>query len=156
MAETVLKNIVVKFSTESSTGTSWTATTKIKNINLVYECDRTEKTQEGSSHRQYAPSIKNWSATIRFNNDFADNSVQEKMWQYFGTTGAYIIFQRSETATRWHGSFVLQTLPIIAGAVGSLAETEVTLMGCGQLVRDGDPLFFDLDQLFYDLDEIAF
>ena len=156
MAELILNNVIVKLSTESSTGTPWTATTKVKSVDLVYECERIDKTKEGSSHRQYAPTIKNWATRIRFNNDFADASVQDKLWTLFGSSGSFITLQESNTDRRWYGPVVIESFPIIAGAVGSLAETEVIFHGNGQLDRDSDPLFFDLDALFFDADQLWF
>ena len=156
MAEFFIRDIIIKLSTESSTGTPWTATTKVKSVNLVYECEKTEKTKEGSSHRQYAPTLKNWGAQIRFNNDYADASVQDKLWTLFGSSGSYVTFEDIDTGKRWYGPIVIESFPIIAGAVGALAETEITIHGNGRLYRDADPLFFDLDQLFFDEDALWF
>lgn len=156
MAETILNDVTIKFSTESSSGTPWDATDRVQSVNLIYECDKVDKTKEGSSHRQYAPTIKNWSANIKFNNDFADSQVQDKMWQYFNTTGGYVTFGKGGTNRLWAGSFVIESLPIIVGSVGALAQSEITILGCGNLVRTGEPLFFDADQLYFDSDELWF
>lgn len=140
MAELVLKNVFVRLSTESSTGTGWEPSDKITSATLTYEAEILDKTAFGSSFRKRISGLKNWSAAIEFNMDYADTSVEDRLWDYIGSSGTYLTIRPSSAAIgasnpRYHGSCLLESLPVIAGGVGELAKCSVTFQGNGALTR---------------------
>ena len=140
MAELVLKGCLVKLSTESSTGAGYNASGKVTSVTLTYEGEILDKTAMGSSFRKRISGLKNWSAAVEFNMDYADNTVEDVLWDLIGSSGTYINFLPTSAAVgasnpRYHGSCLLESLPVISGGVGELAKCSVTFQGNGQLNR---------------------
>ena len=134
-------NCQVKFSTESSTGNGYDATAKIRNINLFYETDLLDITQEGSSFKQIRPTLKNWGATLTFNHDYLDDKITDKLWTYFNSSGSYITirpstFSKITRQPRYHGSFLMESFPFLSGSVGELSLGQINILGIGSLKQD--------------------
>ena len=140
MAELVLKNCFVNLSTESSTGTPYNASGKVTSVTLTYEGEIHDKTAMGSSFRKRISGLKNWNCAIEFNMDYADNAVEDRLWDYIGSSGTYLTIRPSSIAIgaanpRYHGSVLLESMPVISGGVGELAKCSVTFQGNGSLTR---------------------
>jgi hypothetical protein len=140
VAELVLKNVFVNLSTESSTGTPYNASNKVTSVTLTYEGEILDKTAMGSSFRKRISGLKNWNASLELNMDYADTSVEDRFWDYIGSSGTYLTIRPSSATIgasnpRYHGSCLLESLPVISGGVGELAKCSVTLQGNGSLTR---------------------
>jgi hypothetical protein len=140
MAELVLKGCIVKTSTESSTGAGWNASSRVTGVTLTYEGELLEKTAMGSSFRKRITGLKNWSLAVEFNMDYADTQVEDRLWDFIGSSGTYINILPTSAAVgasnpRYHGACLLESLPVISGSVGELATASVTFQGNGVLTR---------------------
>lgn len=133
MASFVLKNAYVEL--YGSTMTSY-----VRSITINYEADTPEDTAMGDDSRSYiGGGLKNWSADIEFNQDFAASGVDATLFSSVGTTGAFLA--RSTTSAigstnpEFSGTCILNSYPPIGGAVGDEATVSATFQGSGDLSR---------------------
>ena len=83
--------------------------------------------------------LKNWTATIEFQQDFAASKVDATLWPALGTLVTLVAKPTSDSVSATNPSFtgtalVKQYSPI-DGGVGDLAKNSVTWPGSGALVR---------------------
>ena len=140
MAELVIKGCVVNLSTESSTGVGTDFGNKITSVTLSYEAEILDKTAMGSSFRKRIAGLKNWNLALEFNMDYVSASVEDKLWSHIGSSATYVTVFPTSAAVgannpRYHGSCMLESLPVISGGVGELAKASITLQGNGVLTR---------------------
>ena len=83
--------------------------------------------------------LKDWSASLDFNQDFADGALDDLMWPLLGTNVALII--RPDSAAvgannpQWTGNAIFMSYPPLGNSVGELATGSMTMEGNGPLVR---------------------
>jgi len=136
MAEIVLTKAMVRVgSSQASTNiTSW-----VTGVTVNYAAELIDKTAMGVGSRGRMAGLKDWSITVDLNQDFADNTIDEilydlvgisessKSWIHVKATTA----KGSATNPRYYGHSLLEGYSPLAGAVGELAKTSVTFQADG-------------------------
>ena len=108
-------------------------------IGLPVEAETQEATAFGDEWRTRLGGLKDWSASLDFNQDFDDGQLDDLMWPLLGTSVAVII--RPDSAVRgpnnpeWAGNAILMSYPPLGNSVGELATGSITLEGNGPLDR---------------------
>lgn len=133
MAEIVIKNVRCFVN-----GTD--LSDHVKSATLTYSAELQDKTAMGSTFRKRIAGLKDWTATVEYNNDWAASKVEDIHWDMVGgTTYALALFANSTTAgagnVKYAGPIVLESFTPITGAVGDLATVSITYQGSGTLTR---------------------
>ena len=108
-------------------------------VALPVEAETQEATAFGDDWRTRLGGLKDWSASLDFNQDFDNNQLDSMLWPLVGTNVALVI--RPDMATRgannpeWTGNAILMSYPPLGNSVGELATGSITLEGNGPLVR---------------------
>lgn len=99
---------------------------KVRSVAINYEADAVEDTTMGAGTHTFLPSLKNYSVDITFANDWTDNDLDEDMFTAVGTAVAVAIRPTSAAKgtgnPEYNATMVLTSWPMLAGAVGALAE----------------------------------
>ena len=97
------------------------------------------KTHFGDTWEGREPGLKDWTASLDFNQDYAAGQLDSIMWPLLGTRVA--VEFRSDAGARapanpsWVGSAIMTSYPPVSGGVGELATGTVALEGDGELQR---------------------
>ena len=108
-------------------------------VALPVEAETQEATAFGDEWRTRLGGLKDWSASLDFNQDFADGALDDLMWPLLGTNVALVI--RPDAAAvgvnnpQFTGNAILMSYPPLGNSVGELATGSITLEGNGPLVR---------------------
>lgn len=133
MAEIVLKNAYVKINNIDLSD-------HVTQVTLKYAAEIHDKTAMGATARSRIAGLKDWSADIEFNQDFAAGEVDATLWSLVGAASFAIEIRpdagsASATNPKYTGNAVLPEYSPIDGQVGALLKTKVTLQGDGDLTR---------------------
>ena len=108
-------------------------------VALPVEAETQEATAFGDDWRTRLGGLKDWSASLDFNQDFANNQLDSLMWPLIGTSVAVVIRPDSGPVgaanPQFSGSAILMSYPPLGNSVGELATGSITLEGNGPLVR---------------------
>ena len=108
-------------------------------VALPVEAETQEATAFGDDWRTRLGGLKDWSASLDFNQDFANNQLDSLMWPLIGTSVAVVI--RPDSAAlgpnnpQFSGNAILMSYPPLGNSVGELATGSITLEGNGPLGR---------------------
>ena len=108
-------------------------------VALPVEAETQEATAFGDEWRTRLGGLKDWSASLDFNQDFADGALDDLMWPLLGTNVALII--RPDSAAvgannpQWTGNAIFMSYPPLGNSVGELATGSMTMEGNGPLAR---------------------
>ncbi len=140
MAELVFTKCLVLLGTSASPTT--TLVKKVRSVAITYSAEIQDKTAMGANSRQRLAGLKDWNATIEFNQDFATSDYDKFMFSNVGKSSTDLHFEvRPTTAKgaaanpRYHGSCIAEGYTPISGSVGDLAVHSVTFQGDGDLTR---------------------
>jgi hypothetical protein len=112
-----------------------------RTCSITYTVALQDKTAMGSSYVQRIAGLKDWSATLEFNQDYDASSVDATFWPIVGSSGGHIIIKPHSSAVgggnpAYKGAFQMGSYnPIGGGAVGSVATVSVDVQGDGTLTR---------------------
>lgn len=139
MPAQVFTNARVKIGSSGSPTT--TLSTSLRSVTLNYAAELLDKTAMGVGSRQRIAGLKDWSATLEFNNQFAGSTDFDRFFYNLigaGSSDCWIqIKPTSSTNPRYHGYSLLESYPM-GGAVGELATVSLTFQGDGNLTRTSD------------------
>jgi hypothetical protein len=112
----------------------------IKSVTLHYEGEMLDDTAMGDTTRSNKAGLLNWSVDIEFVQDYAAGEVDATLFDLVGADAFAIILKpdgdtTSATNPKFTGDAVLESYPPIAGAIGDLATTTITLRAGGTLSR---------------------
>lgn len=111
----------------------------VSSVNIQYGAETQDKTAMGDGTRERIGGLKDWSMAIELNADFANSAEDSILFPLVGTTVALVIKPTSAGVGTSNPSFsgngVLETYPIIVGAVGDLAKNAISLVAAGTLAR---------------------
>lgn len=112
----------------------------ITSLSLPVTVDEIEKQAFGDSWKErHTGALKDWTATINFNQDFAASEVDATIWPLLGTSAAFVGKPTSDavsaTNPSYSGNFLVSQYTPIDGAVGDGATVSVTWPGNGALTR---------------------
>lgn len=113
---------------------------RVTQVTIKYSAEVIETTAMGSNSRTRTTGLKDWSADIEFNQDFAATSVDATLWPLVGADSFAVEIRptsasASPTNPKYTGNAVLPEYTPIDGQVGGLLKTKVTLQGDGDLTR---------------------
>ena len=137
MGEMVLKDAVVKVGT---TAAPVDLSDHVRSVTINYSAEIHDRTAMGSSARKRLAGLKDFSATVEFNQDYAASKVDATLFPYVGSTNKWISIKKASSATtgvnpRYHGKCLLESYSPISNGVGDLATVSVTFQGDGDLTR---------------------
>ena len=111
----------------------------VRQVTINYNADVQDKTAMGATAHARLASLKDWSVDIEFNQDFAAANVDATLFSIVGSSVAVDIqpvnAARSATNPSYNGNAVLESYKPIAGKVGDLLVTNITMRGDGALAR---------------------
>ena len=127
-------------------GTSASPTTtlakKVRSVAINYSAEIQDRTAMGANSRSKISGLKDWNATVEFNQDFASSDFDKFMFSNVGKSSTDLHFEiRPTTAKgavtnpRYAGSCIQEGYNPISGSVGDLAVHSVTFQGDGDLSR---------------------
>jgi hypothetical protein len=112
----------------------------VKQITLNVGAEVIADTRMGMTTKASEGGMKEWTGSITFKQDFADNSVDETIWNLIGTIGTFAAKPTSDAIStgnpEYTGSALFTGFGPITGAVGAQAETTVNFVSAGDLTRD--------------------
>jgi len=106
--------------------------TKGNQVEITYESQTVDDTTFADTTRSNKHSLFNWSITIKFVQDFAASNLDSILFPLIGTTIAIEI--RTDAGSvgaanpKYTGNGMITSYPILAGDVGSLMETTITIV----------------------------
>jgi hypothetical protein len=109
-------------------------------IELTCEVDEKDVTTYGSSGwMEVLGGLAKGQLALQFKQDYLDNQLDEQLWALFGVVTTFEVrpFQTAVGVSnpKWTGSVLVKDLKPIAGAVGDVAEMDVTWPTSGQVTR---------------------
>lgn len=114
----------------------------VKSLTLNLTNDIPETTAMGvGTTRTRIVGLKDWTIEVTMNEDWADNAVDEDLWDIYNAAVAVEIIVKPSTDAGsasnpvYTGSGVLEGFTPMAGAVGDVAETSVTFHASSAMVR---------------------
>lgn len=112
----------------------------VKQITINYESDIQETTTMGATARTFLGGLLNWTATIEFRSDYADNLLDEILYPLLGGSGYAVEFRPTSSSVgasnpKYTGTGIMTSFQPIGGTVGELAMSPISLQGSGVLTR---------------------
>ncbi len=113
---------------------------RTKKIELSVDVDEKDITTfADSGWKVVTGGLKMGQLAITWNNDYADDDLDEDLWALFGTVTTYEVRPSSAsvaaTNPSYSGSVLVKELKPVAGAVGDVAEQDVTWPVSGAVTR---------------------
>lgn len=138
MAVFVLKDC--SFRVGASSGSLVSLSSYLRSITVTYSVELQDKTAMGSSARKRIFGLKDWTASLEFNQDYAASKVDATFWPIVGSTGGFCIVKPKSSAVgagnpRYYGAFLLGSYSPFSGSVGNLATVSISIQGDGLLNR---------------------
>ena len=114
----------------------------VRQITLDTGRETVDPTAMGSNTRKTKASLKTWTVTIEFNQDYAASEVDEELSTIYDTDSAEAALVmrpdtgvKSATNPEWTGTGVLTSYTPMGGAVGSMHIAPATFEAASDLVR---------------------
>lgn len=111
----------------------------ITKVTLKTSAADLDTTAMGLTFQSRIGGLKQWDASVEFNQDFAASSVDATIWPLLGTvvtfTAKATSGANSATNPEYQGSVLIQDFTPIDGQTGALAKMTVSWPGSGTLVR---------------------
>lgn len=112
----------------------------VKSATLNYSAELQDDTVMGDTTRSRIGGLKDWSIDIEAQNDFASGELDSILFPLVGTTFTVILRAVNtggigSTNPNFSGTGILESYTPIAGAVGDLASTPITIQAAGTLSR---------------------
>jgi len=140
MGELVFTKCLLLLGTSNSPTT--TLVKKVRSVSLSYSAEIQDKTAMGANSRGRIAGLKDWNATVEFNQDFASSDYDKMMYANVGKSSTDLHFEvrpttgkGTATNPRYQGRCVQEGYTPISGGVGDLAVHSITFQGDGDLTR---------------------
>lgn len=132
MAEIVLNDVQVSLN-------SVDLTEHVKSVSLRYMAEELDRSHMGVNARKRLGGLKDFSATLNFNQDFDANKVDATLFAALGANVPLLITPRGGAVgpnnPRYSGTVLVREYSPIDGSIGDLGEASVELPGDGVLAR---------------------
>ncbi len=145
MAEMVLKNARVKLGTSGSPSTNLSPF--VRSVTLNYSAEILDKTAMGGLARRRIAGLKDWTASIEFNQSFNTSGLNKTFFNLVGKAGSSNCFIniRPESSGvgsthRFSGRGLLEGYTPMSGGVGELAIFSVNILCDGNLTRSSNTM----------------
>ena len=136
MATIVLTNAYVSINSSDESD-------HVRSVTLEYNAELLDDTAMGDTTRSRIGGLKDWSLTVEFYQDFADDDLDEDMFNLVGTTTTVAVRPVNgaiaTTNPEYTGTAILESWPILGNAVGEMAMATATFRSAGALTRDVTP-----------------
>lgn len=104
---------------------------RTKKVELTVDVDEQDITTFASSGwKEVLGGIKSGTLAVTFNNDYADDDLDEDLWALLGTKVAFEVRSSSSAVgasnPKYTGTVLIKELKPVAGGVGDVAEQDVT------------------------------
>jgi len=140
MGEIVLKDGSFRLGTSDG---STSLTDHVRSITVNYAAELLDKTAMGDASRRRIAGLKDWSMTVEFNQDFADNHIDEILYGKIGASDSSNCWIQTKPTTakgsatnpRYYGYSYLESYSPMGQGVGELGTVSVTFQGDGDLTR---------------------
>jgi len=137
MAEKVMVNPYVLIGTSAAPDN---LTDHVRAVTLNYTIELQDRTASGSTFRRRIAGLKDWTATVEFNQDFAADEVDATLWGLVGSTANRMVIKPSTAVVgagnpRFSGNAMLESYQPLGGSVGDLMTVSITFQGNGTLTR---------------------
>jgi hypothetical protein len=107
----------------------------VRSVTLSYEAETGDDTAMGDDTRSSLGGLKNWSAEVEFNQDYASSAVDDTLFGKVGTSGTVKIRPKSDAVgaqnPEFTGDGVLTSYPPIGGSVGDVHTTTASFVPGG-------------------------
>lgn len=112
----------------------------VRKVTIDYGAEIIEKTAMSANSKQRIAGLKDWSADIEFNQDYAAGAVDATLFPLVGAAAFTVEVRadagaRSTTNPAYTGNGVLEKYPPLDGSVGQLLTTKATIQGDGDMSR---------------------
>lgn len=110
-------------------------------VTLEYSADEVEDTNFGDgTHLFMGSTLKNWSLSVTFAQDYADGELDSVLWPLVGGSAVTVKVRPTSSAVgtdnpEYSGSAVLLEYTPVGGSVGDRAETQASFSPAGTLSR---------------------
>lgn len=108
-------------------------------VALPAEAEAVEKTRFGNQWRGRAGGLKDWTATLGFNQDFDSGQIDSVLWPKLGTRVALQVRPDSAVMSannpQYSGNGILTSYPPFGTSVGELVTGDITIVADGTLTR---------------------
>lgn len=113
----------------------------VKSCTVTFNVPTQEVTGMGDTAKRFVLDIPEWSVEIEYTDDFADNGLNEKIWNWI--TGAVeLAFTArkadttiSATNPEFQGNVLVLSAQLFGAGVGQVAGGRLSLQGSGGLTR---------------------
>lgn len=133
MSELVLTNAFI-----SVAGTDMSD--HVRQITINYGSDIEDSSAMSVASHARLGGLKDWSVDVEFNQDYAVNDIDDKLFDLVGTSVALIIrpvaTAKSTSNPEFTGNAILESYNPLQGAIGAIAIAPATFQGNGALARD--------------------
>jgi hypothetical protein len=111
----------------------------VSSVTINYAAEIQDKTAMGDTARTRLGGLKDWSAEVELQQDFAASDIDSILFPLVGTQVTVAIKPTSgsvsATNPNYNGNAILESYPPLGNAVGELATTSISLQGDGALTR---------------------
>lgn len=111
----------------------------VKSVSIEADTEQVDTTGFGDTYRTSLLTIKNWTASVEFYDNFADNELNEDLFGYWGTSQAFAVTKADTTVSttnpKYSGYVLVKSFPVFSGQFGQVAGGTLTLQGTGVLTR---------------------
>lgn len=107
----------------------------VRSVTLSYEAETGDDTAMGDDTRSNLAGLKNWSAEVEFNQDYAGSGVDDTLFSKMGTSATLTIRPKSTAVAsdnpEFSGTGVLTSYPPLGGTVGDVHTTSASFVPGG-------------------------
>lgn len=112
---------------------------KIRSVAIDGDVELQDSTGFGDTTRTYLAGYKNWTVSMEYMDDFADNDLNELLYSWWGTSQTIEITKADTTVAatnpKFSGTVIFRTVPLLRAQNGQIAGGSLTLQGSGTLTR---------------------
>lgn len=112
----------------------------VRSVTLDYSAELQDDTAMGDDTRSRKGGLKDWSAQLEFFQDEAALQVAQTFFADVGTTAVLLLRPAkasvvSATNPNYTGTGIVESMPLVSGAVGDMHMTTVQIQAAGTLSR---------------------
>jgi hypothetical protein len=110
-----------------------------KTITLTYSAEALDKTAMTNETRTRTGGLKDWTLDVEWYQDYADNHLDETLFNAIGTGVALVVRPTTAAAAatnpQYSGTGLLESYNPVAGEVGTMAMTPTRFSAASDLAR---------------------
>ncbi len=112
----------------------------VRSVTLELSAELQDETASGDATRSMLAGLKNWTATVEFNQDYGAATVDATLFPLIGAAAFAIKIKLADAAIsatnpEYRANAVLASYPPLTGTVGDLIKASITLQPGSDLTR---------------------